>query len=72
MVNNWHQDESGETIVNVSEGALRSHKYNMAKGSENYYKYKASAGGKTWYDDQNINRSRQFFCTHMNRKNKFF
>jgi hypothetical protein len=53
----------------VSDKALKSHKYNMAKLGDNYYQYKSS---KAWYDDQNINRSRQFFCTHMNKNNKFF
>lgn len=56
--NNWRQDDSGELVVKVSDQALRCHKYNMAKSDDNYYQYKNSQGGKTWFDDQNINRSR--------------
>lgn len=57
-----------ETTKTAKPTQPRAHKYNLRNETDSYVEAKKAA---TFNDDQ-VNRNRLFYCSHMNRKTRFF
>jgi len=57
-----------ETTKPAKPTQPRTHKYNLRNETDSYVEAKKAA---TFNDDQ-VNRNRLFYCSHMNRKTRFF
>ncbi len=47
---------------------MKTHKYNLRSETDSYLQ----AQKATTFQDEQINRNRVFYCTHMNRRTQFF
>lgn len=62
------KNEEQEANKKPKKVHIKSHKYNLKVEGDSYV---AVQKATTFYDEQ-INRNRVFYCSHMNRKTEFF